>query len=65
MELRELKKQLKNCKEQNLRLINENKKVMNNKIKQVFDDIEKNIMIYHSGEVLDDYFNELKKKHLR
>lgn len=55
----ELKKQLKNCQESNLRLINESKRVMNNRIKQVFDDIEKCNKDDYAGWL------ELKKKHLR
>lgn len=36
-------RRLKNCKEQNLRLIKENKKVMNSKIKELLDYIEKEL----------------------
>ena len=64
--LKNMSIKLQNCKEQNVRLINENKKVMKNKIKKVFDDIgEFGFEVDNIFRITPEKFEELKKKYLR
>ena len=58
----ELQFQLKNCKEQNIRLIKNNQKVIDNKIENVFNKLDKLGQIKAIGAKWIDFRDYLKVK---